>query len=807
MTLRTQDSSINLLSEINKHPFDSRIKFKEEGHIYWIDGDNKDLISATTFIHKFFNEFDTEKIINNIINSKKYKTDKTYKYYNISKEDILKQWDDNRVQASEAGTLMHADIEYYYNGLSVKNESEEFNQFLEFYKDHSHLKMFRTEWMIFSDLLKITGSIDAVFINEDGTLSLGDWKRSKEITFDSFDGQTYGKFPFENLPDCNFYHYSLQLNLYRIILEKFYGKKIKEMFLVVLHPNNKNNKYKKLEVDIMEKEANLLLDYRKNELLKLGYSPKLFSGLELSYTIEAHLEKNENKIKKLENITQMEDIFEEKAPGKRLLSRKKIDSPIIKEDVFEEKVPGKRLLGVNKKSFKNEDIKEKEKENIDTASEMIPENKKLISLEKINPTEAYKSLSLKQKSAYKMIVSGKNILLTGPGGCGKTLIIKIFNEIYKNRKTIGITSTTGTSAILIGGSTLHSFLGIGLGKDNAELLYIKIRNNPKIYKRWCELNTLIIDEISMLAPELFDKLEFLARKIRGVEEPFGGIQIILTGDFLQLPCVNSTNFCFNSKSWDRCISEIVYLNEIFRQDDLVFQKCLNEIRVGELSNETKQILESRVNVKLENENGILPTKIYSLNKDVSSENNKEMNKLLGINNDLEFFQYDLEHKILGNSKIKYVEELIKKSCNAEQSLELCIGAQVMLLCNLDLENQLANGSRGIVTGFQDDLPVVKFLNGNTHIIDYYNWILEDSGKPVLNIKQIPLKLAFAISVHKSQGLTIDYAIIDMKDIFEYSQAYVALSRVKSLNGLSLKNLNFKKIIADPKAVEFYKKMK
>ncbi len=800
MTLRTKNSSINLLSEINKHPFDSRIKFKEEGHIYWIDDDNTDLISATTFIHKFFNDFETDKIINNIINSKKHKNDKSYKYYNLTKEEIIKMWDDNKNQASEAGTLMHADIEYYYNGLEVNNKSDEFKQFLEFYKDHSHLKMFRTEWMIFSDLLKITGSIDAVFINEDGTLSLGDWKRSKEITFDSFDGQTYGKFPFENLPDCNFYHYSLQLNLYRIILEKFYGKKIKEMFLVVLHPNNKNNKYKKIEVEVMDKEANLLLDYRKNELLKLGYSSGLFSSLNLTYTIENY-KKNENKIKKLENITQMEDIFEEKVPGKRLLGSKKVDKKTIaNDDIFEEKVPGKRLLG-------SKNIVKPVSEKVDCEiSETKSEPKKLISLEKIVPNEAYKSLSLKQKKAYKIIVSGKNLLLTGPGGCGKTLIIKIFNEIYKSRKTIGITSTTGTSAILIGGSTLHSFLGIGLGKDNAELLYIKIRNNPKIFKRWCELNTLIIDEISMLSPELFDKLEFLARKIRGVEEPFGGIQLILTGDFLQLPCVNSTNFCFNSKSWERCITEIVYLNEIFRQDDLVFQKCLNEIRIGELSDETKKILEGRVNIKLENENGILPTKIYSLNKDVSSENNKEMNKLLEKNNDLEFFQYDLEYKILGSSKIKYIEELIKKSCNAEQSLELCIGAQVMLLCNLDLENQLANGSRGIITGFQDDLPVVKFLNGNTHIIDYYNWILEDNGTPVLNIKQIPLKLAFAISVHKSQGLTIDYAIIDMKDIFEYSQAYVALSRVKSLEGLSLKNLNFKKIMADPKAVEFYKNM-
>lgn len=315
MTLRNIDSNLdnNLLCVKNKHPFDSRIKFQEEGHLYWIDDDSTDLISATTFIHKFFDDFDEHKQIKMILNKYQHKNDKTYKYYKMSYDEIKNLWEKNRIEASEAGTKMHATIEYFYNDIEIEIDSPELEQFLQFYEDHENLEMYRTEWMIFSEKLRITGSIDAVFRNEDGTLTLGDWKRSKEIKFESF-GNKKGKFPFQNLSDCNYYHYSLQLNLYRVILEKFYNEKIKDMFLVILHPNNENNKYIKIPVKRMEKEGDLLLDFRINQLLELGYPVERFADIDLKYRIKYQK-------KEIINYDTIEEDIEIK-PLKRLLAKK-----------------------------------------------------------------------------------------------------------------------------------------------------------------------------------------------------------------------------------------------------------------------------------------------------------------------------------------------------------------------------------------------------------------------------------------------------------------------------------------------------
>jgi hypothetical protein len=268
-----------LLSEINKHEFDSRIRFRDQGHKYWIDNDDTDLISSTTFIHNFFEHFDENEGIKKIINGSKYKNP-DYEYYNMTPKEIKKIWDQSR----DLGTKMHKDIEDFYNDIDVKNDTDEFKQFLQFYKDHENLKIYRTEWLIFADVFRITGSIDATFINDDGTLTLGDWKRSKNINIESYN-EKMGFFPLKNVPDCNYYHYSLQLNLYRTILEKFYGKRIKEMFLVVLHPKNKNE-YKKIMVKKMDREIQVMLDSRKQELIKKGYSEKDLNTVSLEYTLK-----------------------------------------------------------------------------------------------------------------------------------------------------------------------------------------------------------------------------------------------------------------------------------------------------------------------------------------------------------------------------------------------------------------------------------------------------------------------------------------------------------------------------------------
>lgn len=410
-----------------------------------------------------------------------------------------------------------------------------------------------------------------------------------------------------------------------------------------------------------------------------------------------------------------------------------------------------------------------------------------------------------QEQALQAMKDKKNIFITGAGGVGKTALIKHFTKLYQNVKTIAVTSTTGTSALLINGTTLYSYLGIGLGKGTAESICSYLYKRPFIRKRWVDLQVLVIDEVSMLSPNLFDKLEEIARVIRHSTAPFGGIQLILSGDFLQIPCIDSNQFCFQSEKWDECVNEIFYLDEIIRQSDPIFQNCLNDIRLANFPTHVVEIIESRVGAILQNDHGIIPTKLFPLNKNVNYINNKELDNL--IQEGGECLQYELE--ITVHPGIKNKQLVINKfetNFIAPSILQLCVGAQVMLLYNLDLQRKLANGSRGVVTRFVNDMPVVKFLNGIEQIIDYHTWEIEENDVKQLSATQIPLKLAYSISIHKSQGSSLDYAEIDLSNIFEYGMAYVALSRVKSLEGLSIINIDWDKIKANPDAVEFYKNL-
>lgn len=408
-----------------------------------------------------------------------------------------------------------------------------------------------------------------------------------------------------------------------------------------------------------------------------------------------------------------------------------------------------------------------------------------------------------QEKAYSYMVNRKNIFITGPAGVGKTSVIKSFMKNYETSREIAVTSTTGTSALLINGTTIHSYLGIGYGNQSIELLVKKICGRNWLYKRWISLECLLIDEISMLDPELFDKIEEIARVVRKNEKPFGGIQLVLSGDFLQLPCVGNNSFCFESKSWDRCIDETIYLNKIIRQGNKTFQNVLNSIREGKITEDVKKVLDSRIGVKLNNDYGIKPTRLYPKNYDVDVLNNKELDIL--AEDGKEFYEYemevDLQRYYTMNKNI--IKEKFYKNCTAPKILQLCIGTQVMLLKNLDLQNGLANGSRGVVTGFVGDIPVVKFLNGVERVIDYDIWEVSENDKKILRATQIPLKVAYAISIHKSQGCSLDYAEIDLSSIFEYGQAYVALSRVKSLGGLNIIDIDYDFIKSHPKALEYY----
>ena len=246
----------------------------------------------------------------------------------------------------------------------------------------------------------------------------------------------------------------------------------------------------------------------------------------------------------------------------------------------------------------------------------------------------------------------------------------------------------------------------------------------------------------------------------------------------------------------------MYLNEIIRQGETNFQEILNKIRVGNIDEQVREILDSRIGVELHNDYGIKPTILYSTNRNVDRVNNKELDKL--AEDGREFREYMMDVVVYsGVSNKSSAREKFMKYCTSPEVLQLCVGAQVMLLKNLDLPNGLANGSRGVITSFVGDMPVVRFLNGEERVIDYNVWEVEENDKRILRAQQIPLKVAYAITIHKSQGCSLDYAKIDLSEIFEYGQAYVALSRVKSLHGLSIIDINYDYLQAHPRAVEYY----
>ena len=257
----TEHTPPTFLYNKNPHPRDVDISFEEGPHIYTVCGQRGTYTSVTTWNHSHFAEFDADAIIDKMLKSKNM-TNPTYKYYGKTKEEIKKMWDDKRDTASCAGTKMHNDIEYYYNNEPVDNTSVEFQYFKNFLKDFPELKPYRTEWMVYYEELKFSGSIDMIFENPDGTLQIYDWKRCEEIRHEASFGK-YATTPcISHLPDTNFWHYALQLNVYKTILEHKYGKKITDLYLVCMHPDNKYKNYQRIQVPFLDKEIEELFKLR-----------------------------------------------------------------------------------------------------------------------------------------------------------------------------------------------------------------------------------------------------------------------------------------------------------------------------------------------------------------------------------------------------------------------------------------------------------------------------------------------------------------------------------------------------------------
>jgi ATP-dependent DNA helicase PIF1 len=416
------------------------------------------------------------------------------------------------------------------------------------------------------------------------------------------------------------------------------------------------------------------------------------------------------------------------------------------------------------------------------------------------------ALSLEQEDVITSIASGDSLFLTGPGGTGKSHLIHSLRAKFPT-KNIAITAMTGCAALLIGdgAKTLHSWAGIGLGKGTVEATVTTIKKVSPLSKRWRQTDILVIDEVSMLTPELLELLNEIAKRLRKSERPMGGMQVVLVGDFLQLPPVakgSVIRFAFESPAWPQIIKKTFHLKRIFRQQDSSFQKILDEARMGDLSSESLITLKARLNLSYEHEL-IQPTMLFTRKMDVDQINKAHLDALEGT-----AYSFSVRTPpVLGHPalEIQRTVEKMDKDANYVTELILKVGAQVMLLKNIDQEKGLVNGSRGVVTGFKDDpahYPIVLFKNQEQRVISPELW--GSDHEPPIHREQIPLRLAYALTIHKAQGATLDCAVIDIgPSTFEYGQAYVALSRVKSLDCLYIHDVAPSAFRAHPTVKKFY----
>lgn len=406
-------------------------------------------------------------------------------------------------------------------------------------------------------------------------------------------------------------------------------------------------------------------------------------------------------------------------------------------------------------------------------------------------------LNFEQQAALTSFKGKNNIFLTGPAGTGKSVTLKkIIEYCNLEGKIYGVTATTGSASFLIGGRTIHSYLGLGLAKDPAINIYeYNRRNRPHTVKKLRNLDVLIIDEISMLDNELFDKISEYLALVRYNKKPFGGIQLVLTGDFCQLEPVTG-DYCFKSDIWNKLNLDTIYLKKMIRQDgDIVFQKMLMKLRYGLCSDKTFERLSE---LKDTNFTNISPTILYSKNCDVDKINNKEYRKL--IDSGAEEKIYEIQLPILKKHKDKAMTWF--NTLDIPESIKLCVGCQVVVLANLDQDHGIVNGTRGCVVELKNKSVMIKRVNGSHFEIPYHKNISVDDKE--VFICYLPLKLAYALTIHKSQGMTLDAVELDIgNNIFAAGQAYTALSRAQSLESICIKSISKKSFITKDSVLEFY----
>lgn len=403
-----------------------------------------------------------------------------------------------------------------------------------------------------------------------------------------------------------------------------------------------------------------------------------------------------------------------------------------------------------------------------------------------------------------------SVLLLGFGGSGKSHVIR---QLVAHGRTLGthidVAATTGVAAVNINGQTIHRFFGIGFAKEDAETLINKIRCTRKdAAARIAKSELLIIDEVSMLSNKLWAKLDKICKAIRKCDSPFGGLQVLISGDFLQLPPVED-KWVFKSRAWKAMNFVPVFLTEPKRFTDESYVKMLLGVREGYITTANSNKLRSRVTAYNEymklplTADSVKPTKIYPHRAKAEDENVRELEALPGVQ--IMYRARDTFESQNPRTKATHYSDVYDNL--APEYCRLKVGAQVMLTYNVDVEEGLCNGSRGVVLDCLTDRVVVKFIaQKEPVIVDYQEFTFEDDTVKIIRF-QIPLMLAWAQTIHKSQGSTIDFCVADIgPDVFAPGQAYVALSRARSWDSLMLRNYSPKSIIADQQALEYVNKL-
>lgn len=380
------------------------------------------------------------------------------------------------------------------------------------------------------------------------------------------------------------------------------------------------------------------------------------------------------------------------------------------------------------------------------------------------------------------MLEGHSVFLTGAPGAGKTYVLNEFiRKAQAQGKTVAVTASTGIAATHIGGTTIHSWSGLGIKDYLSDWDRERLQQTERLTKRYNAADVLVIDEVSMLHGKRLDMVSEACKLLRASNKAFGGLQVVLVGDLFQLPPVSRggelVDFAHRSSAWQELAPQVCYLTEQHRQLDDGLLDLLNAMRKGDVDELHETMLRERLEAHPDEDEPV--TRLYTHNVDVETINQKH---LLALNSDIKTFTMETK------GAAPKVEQLIK-SVLAPEQLELKEGAEVMFVAN-NFANGFVNGSRGRIVAFKDNLPMVELIgNGRTIKVEPHSWTLEEDGKKRAEVVQLPLRLAWAITIHKSQGMSLDAAEIDLSRSFTPGMGYVALSRVRSIDGVYLKGIN------------------